>query len=174
MVVQSFAPVVPRAVPVWQSDADSSFSGRLAGEPPKVNPETRPGMQIAAQPAGRFAFRPEYRLRKTDEFSSVFALRRTQRSRHFVIHHGPSGCDGARLGVVIAKRFLKRANTRNLVKRLAREAFRHMRPELKQLDIILRLNARPAVLDRRLLREEIDALLGRVRRAAAPAAETGR
>lgn len=118
---------------------------------------------------GSFAFRPEYRLRKTDEFSSVFSLRRTQRSRHFVIHHGPSDCDGARLGVVVAKRHLKRANARNLVKRLAREAFRHQRPALKPVDIILRLNARPEVLDRKRLREEIDALLSRMRR---PAAET--
>ncbi len=113
---------------------------------------------------GSFAFRPEYRLRKTDEFSSVFSLRRTQRSRHFVIHHGPSDCDGARLGVVVAKRHLKRANARNLVKRLAREAFRHQRPALKPVDIILRLNARPEVLDRKRLREEIDALLSRMRR----------
>ncbi|MBU1848454.1 MAG: ribonuclease P protein component [Gammaproteobacteria bacterium] len=114
--------------------------------------------------AGSRSFRPEYRLRKTDEFSSVFALRRTQRSRHFVLHHGPSGCDGARLGVVVAKRFVKRAHARNLLKRIMREAFRHIRPELKPLDIVLRLNARPDPLDRRLLRAEIDALFARVRR----------
>jgi ribonuclease P protein component len=113
---------------------------------------------------GRHAFRPEYRLRKTDEFSSVFALRRTQRSRHFVIHHGPSDCAGARLGVVIAKRFVKRAHARNLLKRLAREAFRHLRGELKPVDIVLRLNARPDVMDRKALRGEIDGLIGRLRR----------
>jgi len=113
---------------------------------------------------GNFSFRPEYRLRKTDEFSSVFALRRTQRSRHFVIHHGPSAIGGARLGVVVAKRHLKRANARNFVKRLAREAFRHLRSELKPLDIVLRLNAKPDSLDRHQLRAELDALLGRVRR----------
>lgn len=91
-----------------------------------------------------------------------------------MIHHGPSGCDGARLGVVIAKRFLKRANARNLVKRLAREAFRHQRPELKPVDIILRLNARPDVLDRHLLRNEIDSLLGRMRRSTGRGTEDAR
>mgnify|MGYP006172564297 CR=1 FL=1 len=126
-------------------------------------------MQIAAQPAGRFALRPEYRLRKTDEFSSVFALRRTQRSRHFVIHHGPvksSGPDaetGARLGVVVAKRHLKRAHDRNLVKRLARESFRHARTGLRPLDMVLRLNSRPDSLDRKALRAELDQLFGRMR-----------
>jgi ribonuclease P protein component len=127
-------------------------------------PETDSETQPAGAGDGSLAFRPEYRLRKTDEFSSVFALRRTQRSRHFVIHHGPSATGGARLGVVVAKRHLKRANARNLVKRLAREAFRHIRAELKPLDIVLRLNARPEALDRLQLRAEIDALLGRVRR----------
>lgn len=124
---------------------------------------------------GTFYFRPEYRLRKTDEFSSVFALRRTQRSRHFVIHHGPSAFGGARLGVVVAKRHLKRANARNFVKRLAREAFRHLRSELRPLDIVLRLNVKPDSLDRHHLRAELDALLGRVRRPDENAAtETAR
>ncbi|MBU0602119.1 MAG: ribonuclease P protein component [Gammaproteobacteria bacterium] len=133
-----------------------------------MSPTARPGTaavrESVTDSAGSCSFRPEYRLRKTDEFSSVFALRRTQRSRHFVLHHGPSGCDGARLGVVVAKRFVKRAHARNLLKRIMREAFRHIRPELKPLDIVLRLNARPDPLDRRLLRAEIDALFARVRR----------
>ncbi len=81
-----------------------------------------------------------------------------------MIHHGPSGNDGARLGVVVAKRHLKRANARNLVKRLAREAFRHARAGLKPLDIVLRLNVRPARLDRVELRAELDVLLARMRR----------
>lgn len=147
-----------------------------------MSPSARPEAPDTdgAGPAGTvddlsgFAFRPGYRLRKTDEFSSVFALRRTQRSRHFVIHHGPSAGPGARLGVVIAKRFLKRANARNLVKRLAREAFRLQRPQLKPVDIVLRLHVRPKVLDRRLLRDEIDGLLGRMRRSACSTAEDAR
>ncbi len=65
---------------------------------------------------------------------------------------------------MVAKRFVKRAHARNLLKRIMREAFRHIRPELKPLDIVLRLNARPDPLDRRLLRAEIDALFARVRR----------
>lgn len=81
-----------------------------------------------------------------------------------MIHHGPSGDDGARLGVVVAKRHLKHAHSRNLIKRLAREAFRHARPGLQALDIVLRLNLRPQALDRLALRAELDALLRRLRR----------
>lgn len=92
-----------------------------------------------------------------------------------MIHHGPSAVSGARLGVVVAKRHLKRANARNLVKRIAREAFRHLRSELKPLDIVLRLNAKLDSLDRRLLRAELDSLLVRVRRPNENAAtETAR
>ncbi len=77
--------------------------------------------------------------------------------------------------MVVAKRHLKRANARNLVKRVAREAFRHLRSELKPLDIVLRLNARPDSLDRHHLRTELDALLCRVRRPDDKAAtETAR
>ena len=67
------------------------------------------------------------------------------------------------MGVVVAKRHLKHANARNAVKRLAREAFRHVRAELKPLDIVLRLNVKPGSLDRHQLRAELDALFGRVR-----------
>jgi ribonuclease P protein component len=132
---------------------------------------SEPGTADSSEMPARdtYSYRPAFRLRKTDEFSSVFALRRTQRSRHFVIHYGPvnaSGPDaetGARVGVVVAKRHLKRAHDRNLVKRLAREAFRHARTGLRPLDIVLRLNSRPDSLDRKALRAELDHIFGRMR-----------
>jgi|TARA_B100000315_G_scaffold249896_1_gene281826 ribonuclease P protein component len=44
---------------------------------------------------------------------------------------------GARLGLVVAKRDIRRANERNQVKRIVREAFRHKRDELPALDVIV-------------------------------------
>lgn len=124
---------------------------------------------VAERPAGDrsrvfrpCAFRPDYRLRKTDEFSSVFALKRALRSTHFVLNFAPSASGGSRLGLVVAKRFLKRAVARNLVKRIAREAFRQTRSSLPAMDLVLRLNARPQPLDRRVLRLEIDSLYTRL------------
>ena len=43
----------------------------------------------------------------------------------------------ARLGLVIAKKNVRRAVDRNKIKRIARESFRHHRAELDNLDIVV-------------------------------------
>ncbi|TFW31129.1 ribonuclease P protein component [Massilia horti] len=80
------------------------------------------------------------RIVKTDEFSSVFRLRPTQKTAHFVLYTRPNQLPHARLGVVAAKRFAPRAVTRNTIKRVSRELFR-VTP-LPAIDCIVRL-ARP-------------------------------
>ena len=123
----------------------------------------------------RAAFPKAARLLKTDEYSSVFRLRPWRRSPHFVLYGKPTGNE-ARLGLVIGKKFAPRAVTRNLIKRLAREAFRLRRAELGGWDILLRLHAK---IDRKampsanspplhtMFREEIDGLIDRAVREAA-------
>lgn len=49
-------------------------------------------------------------------------------------HNGQSN---ARLGLVIAKKNVRRAVDRNKIKRIARESFRHHRVRLDNLDIIV-------------------------------------
>ncbi len=80
------------------------------------------------------------RIVKTDEFSSVFRLRPSQKTAHFVLYTRPNALPHARLGVVAAKRFAPRAVTRNTIKRITRELFRTA--QLPALDCIVRL-ARP-------------------------------
>jgi ribonuclease P protein component len=82
------------------------------------------------------------RLLKTDEFSSVFRLRPWARTEHFVVYGRANGAAAARLGLVIGKKYAPRAVTRNLVRRIAREAFRLHRGELQGWDILLRLHRR--------------------------------
>jgi ribonuclease P protein component len=111
------------------------------------------------------AFPKQYRLTKTDEFSSVFGFRRALKSPHFLLHYRLRTIDevaGARLGLVVAKRLLRRSVDRNLVKRLARENFRLLRCQLSSRDFILRLAAKPKTLDRQALAEEIKVLLGKM------------
>ena len=106
-----------------------------------------------------------YRLTKTDEFSSVFGFRKALKSKHFLLHYRLRTAEevpGARLGLVVAKRFLRRSVDRNLVRRLARENFRLMRCKLPSRDLILRLAAKPDALDRRALAQEIQGLLGKM------------
>ena len=124
----------------------------------------------AEQPAGERepltgAFPKYYRLTKTDEFSSVFGFRKALKSRHFLLHYrvrAPEETSGARLGLVVAKRLLRRSVDRNLIRRLARENFRLMRGKLFSRDLILRLAAKPEALDRRALAQEIRGLLGKM------------
>lgn len=129
---------------------------------------------------GSHDFARARRILKTDEFSSVFRLRPTQKSAHFVLYTRPSPLSHARLGIVAAKRFAPRAVTRNTIKRITRELFRTS--ELQALDCIVRLarpvntKAGPATNSalKRLLHAELSRLLGsqslssqRPRRAAA-------
>jgi ribonuclease P protein component len=119
-----------------------------------------PGKESRERPAG---FPRRYRLTRTDDFSSVFSFRKAIRSTNFLLHYRPRGgeqTDGVRLGLVVAKRLLRRSVDRNLVKRLVREAFRRRRPELPSCDLIVRLAAKPALpIDKRALAGEIRKLL---------------
>jgi ribonuclease P protein component len=78
------------------------------------------------------------RIVKTDEFSSVFRLRPSQKSAHFVLYTRLNQLPHARLGVVVAKRFAPRAVTRNTIKRVTRELFRVTR--LPAVDYVVRLS----------------------------------
>jgi len=117
----------------------------------------------------RLSFESGDRLHTAAEFSAVFSHRRVLRGERFDLHYRPNAGDGARLGLVIAKKLARRAVLRNLLKRLGREAFRHARGELPAFDLVLRL-AKPVAsagrATRQLARAEIDALLGRLRERA--------
>ena len=123
-------------------------------------------------------FRTEYRLHRPEEFAAVMAsplrlheacfelrYRRNESGRGQEGHEG----HGARLGVIVPKRFARRAVLRNLLKRLGREAFRHARPRLPTIDIVLRLVKSPMPagvkvdrIHRESWRRTLDALLARV------------
>lgn len=139
--------------------------------------------------AASFRFRPANRLLNGKEYTAVFANRRVLRGGPFELYFRPltslaasAGQEAsampassiapgsARLGLVVPKRNAKRAVHRNLVKRLAREAFRHVCSQLPDYDLVLRLgkplNARTEDLDcqRRVWRTQIDELLQRLPR----------
>lgn len=113
--------------------------------------------------AGRCRFSAEFRLRKTDEYSSVFAFRRAIRGRYFTLHVRPSDLGTARLGLVVAKKLARRAAQRNMIKRLARESFRLRRATMPHFDVVLRLTGSPRDATRKALRDELEHLFGKVR-----------
>lgn len=103
-----------------------------------------------------------YRLLKTDEFSSVFAFRRSLRGRFYTLYYRPTELDTARLGVTVAKKLVRRANGRNLVKRIVREVFRRQRESLPSCDLIIRLHAPVGAASRVDLNMDVKQLFGRL------------
>lgn len=88
--------------------------------------------------APRYRFARVMRLLKTDEFSSVFSLRRSSGDAYFQVLVAPNGLDHARLGLVVGKKTDKRAVARNYIKRLTRETFRLNKDQLAGLDVVVR------------------------------------
>ena len=110
---------------------------RTAGSMPQGSASS-----LALRDVSAHAFPKAARLTKTDEFSSVFALRPRRRSEHFVLYVRANDRPQARLGVVVGKKFAPRAAERNLVKRMARELFRGRQDQLAGRDVLLRLQTK--------------------------------
>jgi ribonuclease P protein component len=115
--------------------------------------------------AAEVRFRPEFRLHTPADFAGVFSQRKVCRGTRFHLHYRPGVGKDARLGLVIPKKHARAAPLRNLLKRIARESFRHARAGLPNMDLVLRLNKPVSgasahdVASRRSWRMEIDVLL---------------
>ena len=75
----------------------------------------------------------------------------------------PDGENGARLGLVIGKKFVRRAVDRNQVKRVVRERFRCLRGDLPAVDVVVRLMVKSPRMDRKMLAADALALLEKLK-----------
>lgn len=100
------------------------------------------------------------RLLKTDEFSSVFALRRSRHGRYVQILLGEAH-PHPRLGLVVAKKVAKRAHERNYMKRVLREWFRLHKQTLPTQDIVVRAKMKFERGDYQAVCEEMQRLLNK-------------
>ena len=82
-----------------------------------------------------------------------------------MLHIGPRPEDStkARLGLVVAKKFIRQAVRRNTIRRIAREQFRLHCAELPKRDVIIRLMRKFDGMPRKEIATEIVALLKKVR-----------
>ncbi len=113
---------------------------------------------------------PEARLHRPSEFAAALKGRRLARGAFFILSAAPPAsppAGQARLGMVIAKRYAAHATTRNALKRVIRESFRHRRLDLPPQDYVVRLHSKAAAISltelKRLARAEVDAHFARVR-----------
>jgi ribonuclease P protein component len=92
-----------------------------------------------------------------------------------MLHYQPRAIpgSGARLGMVIGKKLLRRAVDRNRVKRCIRECFRLRRADLPACDLIVRLIARPATVSGKAIVGDLQALLDKLPRRLRSFAEGG-
>jgi ribonuclease P protein component len=90
-------------------------------------------------------FRREHRLTHKEQFDRVLSSRTIHfRCGCFRLYATPNDAEGARLGLIVGKRQLKRAVDRNRVKRALRETFRLKRALLPGFDIVVQLADTPS------------------------------
>lgn len=115
-----------------------------------------------------FAFRRHQRLLNAHDFKQVFDQVdiKIGNDAILLLAHRIEPTADARLGLISAKKHLKRAVDRNRFKRHAREAFRHQQQRLQGLELIIM--TRPGVrnLSEEQLRDGLDQCLNRVIRRA--------
>jgi ribonuclease P protein component len=85
-----------------------------------------------------FGFTGRLKLKKTDEFSSVFNFRKRISGAIMVIHYMPNALGYPRLGIIIGKKTVRLAVRRNYMRRVLRELFRQGQHALGGVDILVR------------------------------------
>lgn len=86
-----------------------------------------------------FRLPKQAKLVKTDDFSSVFNLRKRIANKHLVMRYRPNGNTCARLGLIVAKKIAKQAVQRNYMRRVLRELFRLNQHQLPALDVVIQV-----------------------------------
>jgi ribonuclease P protein component len=91
--------------------------------------------------SGKFSFSRARRLDGPHAYAAVFAHQCGVSGQWFKVFAGPCAAGKARLGVVVSKRIMKKAVTRNAYKRLTREVFRHACSTVSGVDFVVRPRA---------------------------------
>lgn len=86
--------------------------------------------------SGAFAFPPRSRLKKPVEFKKVFAKPVKSSDQYFTVLAVKNDLGHPRLGLAIAKKVVRKAVHRNVLKRIIREHFR-LQQHLGSMDIVV-------------------------------------
>ncbi|MBB1269763.1 ribonuclease P protein component [Shewanella sp. SR44-3] len=84
-----------------------------------------------------YTFSRELRLLTPAQFKTVFSNPIKASSAEITLLAIPNIEQHPRLGLTVAKRFVKRANQRNRIKRVIRESFRLNQHDIPALDIVV-------------------------------------
>ena len=95
---------------------------------------------------------------KTDDFSSVFNLRKRIASQHLVMRYKPNAHKRPRLGLIVGKKTAKLAVWRNYMKRVLRELFRLNQHQLPALDLVIQVQKSFEKADFLQIKQEFECL----------------
>ena len=96
---------------------------------------------------------------KTDDFSSVFNLRKRIASQHLLMRYRPNAYNRPRLGLIVGKKTAKLAVCRNYMKRVLRELFRLNQHQLPAIDLIIQVQKPFEKVDFMQVKQEFEQLM---------------
>jgi ribonuclease P protein component len=103
-----------------------------------------------------FSFPPQLRLKKPAEFKNVFAKPVKSSDAYFTLLAVKNDFDHPRLGLAIAKKNIRKAVHRNVIKRVVRENFRIQQQCLGNIDIIVLARREAVDAPLELLRKSLE------------------
>ena len=109
---------------------------------------------------------------KTDDFSSVFNLRKRIASRHLVMRYRLNEANMPRLGLIVSKKTAKSAVQRNYMRRVLRELFRLNQPQLPIIDLVIQVQKTFKKPEFTLIKQEFEILLLKLSVKVAPTKES--
>ncbi len=101
------------------------------------------------------------RLRNSEDFTAVFRFQHQASSLHLQIYAKPNHLSYSRIGLVVSKKFERRAVNRNKIKRLLRETFRTFqeKSDATGMDWVMRLKRPISKIDSAQFTAEIKLLM---------------
>ena len=106
----------------------------------------------------KFRLPKQAKLVKTDDFSSVFNLRKRIANKHLVMRYRPNDYNSPRLGLIVAKKTAKLAVKRNYMRRVVRELFRLNQHQLPAVDLVIQVQKVFEKSDFSTIKQEFDFL----------------
>lgn len=106
-----------------------------------------------------FRFPRQAKIVKTDDFSSVFNLRKRIASQHLVMRYRLNEANQPRLGLIVSKKTAKSAVQRNYMRRVLRELFRLNQQNFPVIDLVIQVQKPFNKLEFMLIKQEFETLL---------------
>lgn len=106
-----------------------------------------------------FRLARQAKIVKTDDFSSVFNLRKRIASPHLVMRYRLNEANIARLGLIVSKKTAKLAVQRNYMRRVLRELFRLNQHNLPVIDLVVQVQKPFEKPDFISIKQEFESLL---------------